>query len=302
MNAFVMKQLKTVNAMLGRWMKKRSREYHVPDGIEIVRDISYIPDGRASHLMDIYRPHHTDAPLPVIVNLHGGGLLLCTKDVNRPFCCEIAKRGFLVFSVDYPLVPEADIPGMIRDVSAGMDVVNSLLSEYGGDPKRVYLVGDSAGALLAVYAAAAQKNTPLAAAIGMNPNKLNVQALALISGMYYTTSNDNVGLFLKKDFYGQNWKRHPMMPYVHPDCPEVAGNLPPCFLITSKLDNLRHYTMKFHRGLQAVKNDCQLLDFPKDSDLQHDFMIVKPEHPAAQDGLDKMCAFLLQHSGVTAAY
>ena len=93
-----------------------------------------------------------------------------------------------------------------------------------------------------------------------------------------------------------------MMPYVHPDCPEVAGNLPPCFLITSRLDNLRHYTTKFHRGLQESKTPCELLDFPKNADLQHDFMIVKPEHPAAQEGLDRMCEYLLQYTDQTEAY
>ena len=295
MNPFVVKQLQSINTILARWMEKRAREYPVPDGIEIIRNIPYIQDDNPCHKMDIFRPAGAPRPLPVVVNLHGGGLVLCTKEVNTQFCCELAKRGFLVFSVDYPLVPEADIPQMLRDVSAGMDQVHSRLYDYGGDPNRVFLVGDSAGAFLSVYATAAKNCPAVASSLNLTPTRLPVHAWGLISGMFYTTSNDNVGLFLKKDFYGKNWRTHPFMAYVHPDRPEIAGNLPPCILITSKSYNLRNYTMKFYRGLQACGNRCDLIDHPRSAGLQHDFLIVSPEHPASQETLDRMTEFLLHN-------
>lgn len=294
MNAFVTRQLKTVNAMLENWMAKRSAEVHFPGNVEIIEDIPYLDDGKACHRMDIYRPKNGAASLPVIVNFHGGGMLLCTKEVNRPICAELAKRGFLVFCLEYPLVPEANIPGILQDAARGMDAVASLLASYGGDRSRVFLVGDSAGAFISVYAAAAQKNPCLAAAIPLVPTSLPIQALGLISGMYYTTKADSVGLFLRKDFYGKRWRSHPMSQFYDPACDGVAGCLPPCFLITSRTDNLHNYTKQFYQGLKKAGNPCQLLDFPLYKRKQHDFVIVKPEHPDAQVAIDQLADFLKQ--------
>lgn len=295
MNAFVRHQLQNVNRLLDRWMEKRAKEVKLPEHIEIIEDIPYLDDQEPCHRMDIYRPRYPSGKLPVIVSLHGGGMLLCTKTVNKPFCCELAKRGFLVFSLEYPLVPESDIPGILRDVARGMDKVADLLEEYGGDEGRVYLVGDSAGAFLSVYEAAAQKNRELSAAIPVRPSRLKVKALGLISGMYYTTLPDSVGWFLRKDFYGKRWRRHPMIPFCKPDKPCVAKHLPPCFLVTSKSDNLHGYTLRFHKGLVKAGVPCSLLDHGLLQNLQHDFVIVKPESKASQNAIDRMVEFLLRH-------
>ena len=113
MNDFVRKQLGMVNAMFENWMERRSKEVTLPENVEIIEDISYLDTGLDCHKVDIYRPKGERGKIPVVVNLHGGGMLLCTRKVNRPFCAELAKRGFLVFCVDYPLVPEKDIPGIL---------------------------------------------------------------------------------------------------------------------------------------------------------------------------------------------
>ena len=295
MNAFVRHQLQNMNRLLDRWMEKRSKEVSLPEDIEITEDIPYLEDREPCHRMDIYRSRYASGPLPVIVNLHGGGMLLCTKAVNKPFCCELAKRGFLVFSLEYPLVPESDIPGILRDVARGMDKVADLLGGYGGDESRVYLVGDSAGAFIGVYEAAAQKNRDLSAAIPLRPSRLSIRAMGLISGMYYTSLPDSVGWFLRKDFYGRRWRRHPMAPFYKPDKPSVAKHLPPCFLVTSKSDNLHGYTVRFHKGLIQAGITCPLLDHGLMQNLQHDFVIVKPEAPASQNAIDRMTEFLLKH-------
>lgn len=295
MNGYVKGMLKMVNGMLENWMAKRAVEVRFPADVEVISDIPYIDDGRACHKMDIYRPKYASNPLPVVVNLHGGGMLLCTKEVNRPFCGELAKRGFLVFCMEYPLVPEATIPQMLEDASRGMDKVNDLIETYGGDRNRVYQVGDSAGAFLTVYTVAAQRNPELASVIPVTPSALPVKALGLISGMYYTTLNDQVGWFLRKDFYGKRWRRHPMHKFYHPDRPQIAGSLPPCFLVTSKSDNLHGYTKKFRKGLKKAGTSFRLMDFPLLKNLQHDFVIVKPEHPASQQVINEMTEFLLEY-------
>ena len=295
MYPFVKNQLGKMNTMLEKWMKKREAQVVLPESVEIIRDIPYLDDGKACHLMDIYRPRDAVGPLPVIVDFHGGGMVLCTKEVNKFFCCELAKRGFLVFCVDYPLVPDADIPTLIRDISRGMDRVSELLETYGGDRNQIYLVGDSAGGFLAVYAAAAQRNPELAASVPVTPSSLPLRALGLISGMFYTTEADTACYFLRSDFYGKNWRKHPMSKFYHADCEGVAGSVPPCFLVTSGSDNLHSYTRRFVKGLKKQGTPHELLDFPLRKNLQHDFVVVTPEKPDSQYAIDRMVEFLLKH-------
>ena len=295
MNMFISGMLKMVNGLMEHWMRNQAGKYRFPANVEVFQDIPYLDDGKDCHEMDIYRPKQAANPLPVIVNFHGGGMVLCTRKANRTFCAELAKRGFLVFCMDYPLVPQTDIPGILQDVNQGLAYVNGVLETLGGDRRRVYLVGDSAGAFISIYEAAAQKNPELARAIPVNPASLPIQALGLISGMFYTTRADSTGFFLRKDFYGKHWRRHPMAKFYRPDRASIAGTLPPCFLVTSKSDNLHSYTKKFCRGLKKNGKSYRLLDHSLFRNLQHDFVIVKPGHPASQNAIDGMTDFLLSH-------
>lgn len=291
MNSFVRKQLKQVNRRFEIWMDKRSREVEKPENVEEFPDIPYRDTGLMCHRMDVYRPGTAAGKLPVVVNFHGGGLLLCTRKVNRPFCWEMARRGFLVFCVDHPLVPDADIPGILRDAARGMDRVAELLEEFGGDPERVYLAGDSAGAFIGLYEMAARESKAIAESLNLKPTTLKIKAAAFISGMFYTARMDSVGGFLRQDFYGSAWRRHPFYPYMNPDVPEVAGNLPPLYLVTARLDNLRGYTMDFARGLKKAGKTYRLQDLPARKEMVHDFVIIKPEGEQAQQVINGICEF-----------
>ena len=51
--------------------------------------------------MDIYRADaFAGKELPVILNIHGGGLILGCKEYNRYFCAQLSKLGYLVFSIE----------------------------------------------------------------------------------------------------------------------------------------------------------------------------------------------------------
>lgn len=293
MNAFVKFMLAKAGGMYEGWMQKRSDGFVFPEEVEEFRHIPYMDDGKQCHLMDVYRPRAFAGKLPVIVNLHGGGLVLCSKEVNRPFCAELAKLGFIVFCVDYPLVPEVTVPRMLGDVCAGIDAVGDLLEEYGGDRERVFLVGDSAGAFLSVYAVAAQKDEVIAAAAGVKVSALDIKGLGLISGMFHTAECDETGLFLRRDFYGKHWRRHPMRPYLKPEKCQVASLMPPVFLVTGKADKLRPSTIRFHKGLLGCGIRCRLVDFPLDKDLGHDFVIMDPKREESRRVMEEMTSFLL---------
>lgn len=245
------------------WKEKHDQQYPFPsDQVELTENIPYLNDSQPCHRMDIFRPKNHTGKLPVLFNIHGGGLLMGTKEVNRLFCAEMCQKGFLVFGLEYPLVPEKDIFSIFQDLMNGLQKAASLFDEYEGNPCHIYLTGDSAGAYLCVYLSAMLKNSALAEAAQVIPaDNFNIKALGLISGMFYTRKKDDIGIFLPSYIYGKNWKKHPFRPYMDPENPEIIKNLPPAFLVTGHGDFLRHYSREFAEALKRNGAICHLEDF-----------------------------------------
>ena len=156
-----------------------------PEDVLLTADADYMGDGRPCHRMDIFRPREAKEALPVLVNIHGGGFLLGKKEVNRLFCADMCRRGFVVFCLEYPLVPDVDIFTVFRALTAGIERAAALAPDFGGDTSRLFLCGDSAGAYLCVYLAAMRKNAAMARAAGVPQLSSDIAALGLISGMFY---------------------------------------------------------------------------------------------------------------------
>ena len=80
-----------------RWQKEHDDANPFPDDVSLTENVEYISDGKTYHRMDIYTQKGNTKHMPVLVNLHGGGLLLGKKEVNRLYCADMCRRGFTVF-------------------------------------------------------------------------------------------------------------------------------------------------------------------------------------------------------------
>ena len=219
-----------------------------------------------------------------------------TKEVNRLFCAELCQKGFLVFAMEYPLVPEKEIFSIFQDLMTGLEKAADLFQTYEGDPEHVYLTGDSAGAYLSIYLSAMMKNPTLAQAAQVVPaSNLHIKALGLISGMFYTRKRDDIGMFLTSYIYGKNWKKHAFRPYMNPEDPAITQNLPPSFLVTGHGDFLRHYSREFAEALKRNGAICHLEDFETTKKLPHAFSTLLPELPESQRANERMAEFLLKY-------
>jgi len=121
----------------------------------------------AAHL-DIYTPHTTAGePRAVILWVHGGGFISSSAATVGDYAILLAHAGYTVASLDYSLAPGARYPVPVRQGSAALRYLRANAGRFGGDPARIVLGGDSAGAQIASQLAAVQTNAALARSMGL---------------------------------------------------------------------------------------------------------------------------------------
>lgn len=273
----------------------RRKRFSIPDGVDMYLDIEYVNDQNEAHRLDVFRPSESpDKELPIIFNVHGGGLIMGCKEFNRYFCARLCKLGYVVFSIEYRLVPEYTFYHQCTDFFQALRYVQDYGNLYYGKTDEIYGVGDNGGAMLLTYCAAMQNNAEMAAAAQVSVCPAPLQALGLISGMFYTNRFDQIGLSLPKYLYGTDYKQGDFAPYVNPTYQKLVQALPPCLLVTSKNDNLHHYTTKFEKALTKYNMPHRLLDFPKNKQLTHAFSVFEPFLPESTQTIQAIAEYFAE--------
>ncbi|XP_039027524.1 isoprenylcysteine alpha-carbonyl methylesterase ICME-like isoform X2 [Hibiscus syriacus] len=96
--------------------------------------------------LDLYLPTNINGPKPVVVFVTGGAWIIGYKAWGSLLGLQLAERDIIVACIDYRNFPQGTISDMVKDVSQGVSFVCNLIARYGGDPNRIYLMGQSAGA------------------------------------------------------------------------------------------------------------------------------------------------------------
>lgn len=102
--------------------------------------------------LDLYIPENMDEPKPVVAFITGGAWIIGYKAWGSLLGQELVERNVIVACIDYRNFPQGTISDMVEDASRGISFVCNNIAEYGGDPNRIYLVGQSAGAHIAACA------------------------------------------------------------------------------------------------------------------------------------------------------
>ncbi|KRB92934.1 MULTISPECIES: alpha/beta hydrolase [unclassified Sphingomonas] len=123
-----------------------------PEDIASVETTTY-PGAAGPLPIRIFRPI-LDKTLPVILFLHGGGWMAGDIDLLDGPCRSLANAtGALVISAAYRLAPENPFPAAPDDAFAALQWVQAHCNEYGGDPTRLAVAGESGGGTLAATTA-----------------------------------------------------------------------------------------------------------------------------------------------------
>jgi arylformamidase len=112
------------------------------------RDIPYVSPASERQTLDIYSPKDAKN-LPVVFWIHGGGWQAGDKSSVKVKPKMFVERGFVFVSTNYRLLPQVEMVTIFRDVAKSLGWVYAHISEFGGDPSRMFVMGHSAGAQLA---------------------------------------------------------------------------------------------------------------------------------------------------------
>lgn len=111
--------------------------------VDIRKDVVYADHGGVL-LGDFYLPQGaTNAP--VIVAVHGGGWAHRSRPTYQYWGPYLARRGYAVFEIAYRVGVAGVYPRAVDDVKSAVQFVRANAREYGIDPDRIGMMGDSAG-------------------------------------------------------------------------------------------------------------------------------------------------------------
>lgn len=273
---------------------EKKHEKQTPPEVEMVKDIPYIDDGNLYHLLDVYYPKGTtpDEKLPVIIDIHGGGWMYATKDLNEYYCRALADRGFVVFNMSYRLVPDVTVDEQLQDVAYALKWINENMSSYPCDTENIMLTGDSAGGMLSVYSEVLLQSPELREVFGVVDAGIDIDALVLTSPVAYM--KDGAISVYTKLLWGTDYKDRKTYNYMNLDEIIDYAQLPPTYLITSSGDSLAHdQTLKANELLQSKGVETVLRDYDKfeGKSLPHVFSILEPFDEIGTSTIDDAVEF-----------
>ncbi|WP_319592267.1 alpha/beta hydrolase [uncultured Draconibacterium sp.] len=148
------------------------------DHLVVTQNIVYAKPGVKELKYDVFAPEGAKN-LPCIVIIHGGGWVSNSEDIMRGMARELTKDGkYVVFSIDYRWAGNRDgdevgntMADLIGDVFGAIAHIMEHAAEYGGDPTRIAVTGDSAGGHLSAVA-------------GTMPNKIGDGGFGKTEGVF----------------------------------------------------------------------------------------------------------------------
>jgi acetyl esterase/lipase len=186
-------------------------------------DLPYGSDPR--NQLDVYTPSAVAANAPVVVFFYGGSWNSGSRK-DYGFVGEaLASRGIVAVIADYRLYPQVHYQGLLEDSARAVAWTRKNISQYGGDPQRLFVMGHSAGGYNAAMVAL---DAEWLAQFDMQPSML--KGWIGLAGPYDFLPIENVEV--KPVFYFPN-SPPDSQPINH-----VSAASPPALLIASRDDTL----------------------------------------------------------------
>jgi acetyl esterase/lipase len=257
-------ELKTPGELRAERAEMMARFVPMPEyaGVQVEQRAIVVDDraGGREMAVRVYRPAGSPGTLPVVVYFHGGGFVMGTLETHDPYCRGLTtEAGVMVVSVDYRLAPEHKFPAGVEDCFAATEWVLEHVEELGGDGRRVFVAGDSAGATMATVAALLLRDgivkdkgvKALAGQILLYPvtrycDPPTVSYVEMAQGYGLTRKGMEWlwGQYLNDASEAKDFRAAPLMA-------ESLAGLPRAFVVTAEYDVLRDEGQAYARRMEA---------------------------------------------------
>ncbi|TSB22465.1 alpha/beta hydrolase [Psychrobacter sp. YGAH215] len=177
---------------------------------------------------------------PMVVFVHGGSWESGNKDEYAFVGQSLAQAGYVTAVINYRKAPEHVYPDYVQDAAQAIAWSYKNAESLHADPKRLAVIGHSAGAFNAVAAVA---NEDFLAPYGVKPN--DISAVIGIAGPY----SYDFRKFSSASAFGANATPDNIMPDRN-----IKGAQPPYLLLTAEKDKVVHIsnTVKMTQALKAA--------------------------------------------------
>jgi acetyl esterase/lipase len=220
----------------------------------------------------VYLPPSVQTPAPVIVYVHGGGFMAGSFTETAADLRWFADRGWLVVSVEYRLFGPASPTWdkAMRDASCGVAWAHRNAARFGGDARRLAVLGDSAGGNLAInlgFAAAAGNPVRDCASAVPVPRAIAVQYPAVDAESIYRDGYPIPGFepeMLIEGYIGGLPEQYPGRMAAISSATYVTEAAPPTLIILPEKDSLvvAHGTDRFAQDAMRAGVDLRLVRLP----------------------------------------
>ncbi len=211
------------------------------EGVEIGEHIVPAAGAQPSVRVVVYEPAGRTRPSGALLWIHGGGLVMGTPEQDHVLAGGLARdAGVAVFSVDYRLAPEHPFPAALDDCHHALAWMHRNSVEFGIDPQRIAIGGDSAGGGLAAALAQMARDrgeVPVAFQLLEYPMLDDVSALRTDhrarQALVWTTASNHYGW---SAYLGHSPGVGEVRPYAVPGRSADLAGLPPAWIGVGDLD------------------------------------------------------------------
>jgi acetyl esterase len=193
--------------------------------------------------------------LPLFVNMHGGGFVLGDAEMDDPFMPDIAnKANIKIISIDYSLAPEFPFPKALNECYAVVKYAKEHPDEFGIDPDRMAVGGQSAGGNLSAAICLMDKDNRL---LGLKCLILDYPPLDLFTeASLKPLPKGSLPVFLCRLFdasYCNNKeaRKNPLISPIYAIVDDVRS-FPPTLIISASNDSLCEEDEKFRDKLSEA--------------------------------------------------
>ncbi|MEM7290119.1 MAG: alpha/beta hydrolase, partial [Pseudomonadota bacterium] len=190
---------------------------------------------------------------PVLIYVHGGGWIKGTREKIYNLDTFATSRGWMLVSVQYRPVPRTNIDGQVRDIVRQINWVRQNISRYGGDKRKIVIMGHSAGSHLVSLIASRRLGGALR---GVIANDVQAYDMVAYGGMRGSLPYVYAAAFGSNP---RNWIKWSPVTYVRRG---PRGGLPPFMIMYSNGNYERRKTLAkgFAADLKAKGARVTLFD------------------------------------------